>query len=1296
MLGVEKRFSRFVSSCLLMGLVGIAVPQSAVPVGHGSYASSVPTIRLNDDGYFAPTPGTIINEFATLYLDPSLKSRAVPTNQWWTDLMIGQRSRAVAGAPADWFQQQMDGAGNAGVLHALPGAVQPTRRGMNLFFPKDWVRNDLDRPSFAQGNFDQGPALQIENYTGFQLPADDTMLGDFGGTTYPSGWVASGDLVGTAPIQGGSWPNQSPPVTGLIGNACINTYRGTDTTQGTLTSPEFTISSKYIVVKSGGGNDPQKTSIQLVIDGAVVASAIGQQDAMLRWTKWDLTAQAGKRARLVIRDSSSGGWGFTLCAAIIGTNSAEEPETRYSTTLTVPSAMVTGYSDWSVDFRQSNSAAASADTTVARGIPFVWTRYSNVSPRINVGATPQLTDTNGNAISTTGGSFRSAAFCFNVVDSRGMAHTYAVFAPDNTNFKLVGNWIEADRPGYLVYGFLPDSSFLNTFRSYAFARPTKTTYGWSYSPSTGSVSTTWQITAAPLKGTSTATLQGWLPHHYRTTSRAFAMFNTSYTTVRGKLLLAAGNNFTLKYPFRGIAPVLPAPTTKGIVNDYSPARMSNYLGKFADSHPTIGADTYWQGKEFGLSAQYLSLASQSNDPATTLHLQSKLRTYMSDWLTYTPGEEKNFFATYPGWQGLVGFYTGYGSSSFNDLHFHYGYYAVGAALLGMHDSAFLTQYGPMMRLVAKQYANWDRADTQFPFLRTFDVWEGHGWAAGVSGPGGNNQESSSEAMNAWVGMFLLGSLLGDDAMRDCGAMGYAVESASTNEYWQDWRGTNFPVGYGPRMTGILTDSGIAYATYFSGDPAWIYGIQWTPANHWNNYLARNLRTATLQYSQLWRDRAELSEFNAKRNPGGFRLSDSNTPAGLGAYPGAYVLGFESLINPTSAVAKLDQYWNENLPIATDQTHTGAVYYVAHALRGLGQQDWDSHTSIPTSQVFRTGSGVRTFVIYNPKVTAQTATLYVNGATVGSVRVPARTTISTTATSGGTALSTPYFGVPVRFPAALDLVNFDFGGEGVSYHDLDSVNVGGEYRPSEAVDIATVSLAGNRYRVFGTAPNQWKNYTIQIARAGTYQATFYVGAATAGKSFRVRTPGGTTLATVAVPNTGSEMTFAPVTVNLTLPAGTQVLRIQEDSAGFSLLRVVVYATGAAADIPVGREISLKAQLNGMYVAAEDAGNQPLVANRGGAAGWEKFTVVGVRTGVVALRATANGKYVTLAASDQLIANSASIGAAQEFEWIDLGNGDFALKYVATGKYVSVPGSSTPLVVNATAIGNAETFRALIHP
>jgi len=68
----------------------------------------------------------------------------------------------------------------------------------------------------------------------------------------------------------------------------------------------------------------------------------------------------------------------------------------------------------------------------------------------------------------------------------------------------------------------------------------------------------------------------------------------------------------------------------------------------------------------------------------------------------------------------------------------------------------------MVELLIREIASPDRNDPLFPFLRNFDPYAGHSWASGnAQFADGNNQESSSEAMNAWYGIILWGELTGN-------------------------------------------------------------------------------------------------------------------------------------------------------------------------------------------------------------------------------------------------------------------------------------------------------------------------------------------------------------------------------------------------------------------------------------------------------------------------------------------------------------------------------------------------------
>jgi sucrose-6-phosphate hydrolase SacC (GH32 family) len=121
-----------------------------------------------------------------------------------------------------------------------------------------------------------------------------------------SGWTADGDAFGDAPA-GGTLPNQQP-VTGFRGRGLVNSYRGGDRTQGTLTSPPFEITAGYISFLIGGGAHTE-TRVDLRVDGKPVRTARGRDRERLAWQAWDVRDLRGKRADIQVVDRHSGGWG---------------------------------------------------------------------------------------------------------------------------------------------------------------------------------------------------------------------------------------------------------------------------------------------------------------------------------------------------------------------------------------------------------------------------------------------------------------------------------------------------------------------------------------------------------------------------------------------------------------------------------------------------------------------------------------------------------------------------------------------------------------------------------------------------------------------------------------------------------------------------------------------------------------------------------------------------------------------------------------------------------------------------
>ncbi len=127
---------------------------------------------------------------------------------------------------------------------------------------------------------------------------------------------------------------------------------------------------------------------------------------------------------------------------------------------------------------------------------------------------------------------------------------------------------------------------------------------------------------------------------------------------------------------------------------------------------------------------------------------------------------------------------------------------------------------------------------------------------------------------------------------------------------------------------------------------------------------------------------------------------------------------------------------------------------------------------------------------------------------------------------------------VTLPARLEAENYDNGGEGVAYHDVEPENLGKAYRTAEGVDVETANGITN---IGYIRAGEWTEYTVNVPTAGTYPATFRVAGWGDGRKIDVSVDGAPK-ATVAVPNSGSYTAFKTVTVPLALEAGTKTIRL----------------------------------------------------------------------------------------------------------------------------------------------------------
>ncbi|HXB01483.1 MAG TPA: chitobiase/beta-hexosaminidase C-terminal domain-containing protein [Opitutaceae bacterium] len=144
---------------------------------------------------------------------------------------------------------------------------------------------------------------------------------------------------------------------------------------------------------------------------------------------------------------------------------------------------------------------------------------------------------------------------------------------------------------------------------------------------------------------------------------------------------------------------------------------------------------------------------------------------------------------------------------------------------------------------------------------------------------------------------------------------------------------------------------------------------------------------------------------------------------------------------------------------------------------------------------------------------------------------------------------PYGGTAAAIPGTVQAENYDVGGQGVAYN-VTSVNGTDNGYRSDGVDLETCSDTGGGVDLGWESPGQWFKYTVNVATAGTYTVSFRVAAPSAvTDAFHISNSAGTNLSgNVNLPATGGYQTWATVTANVTLPAGQQILTLNQDTGG----------------------------------------------------------------------------------------------------------------------------------------------------
>ena len=381
-------------------------------------------------------------------------------------------------------------------------------------------------------------------------------------------------------------------------------------------------------------------------------------------------------------------------------------------------------------------------------------------------------------------------------------------------------------------------------------------------------------------------------------------------------------------------------------------------------------DTYWNGKAVGRLSEVLAIADQLGmvDEATTL--RDWLKGELADWMSAERDgtlDSENYFVYDPNWSTLLGMEESFAShQQLNDHHFHYGYFIRAAAEVCRVDKAFCSdeQYGQMFELLIRDYAG-GKNDPMFPYLRNFDPANGFSWASGHANfVRGNNNESTSEAANAYGAMVLYGLVTGNDDIMERGMYLHASTSATYWEYWNDidgYLGTdpdarNFPPGYPRITTSIIWGDGSAFSTWFSPAFAHILGIQGLPSN------------PLIMHVGLFAD--YLDDYVTL----GLEESPNGKPSGLpnGHWTDLW-WNLWSMTDADAAIADYEATVSYEPEAGEAPAHT---YHWIYTMRALGELQTGTGAltaDYPAAMAFETDAGVTSYVVYNYSDEAITVT-----------------------------------------------------------------------------------------------------------------------------------------------------------------------------------------------------------------------------------------------------------------------------------------------------------------------------------
>jgi endo-1,3(4)-beta-glucanase len=298
-----------------------------------------------------------------------------------------------------------------------------------------------------------------------------------------------------------------------------------------------------------------------------------------------------------------------------------------------------------------------------------------------------------------------------------------------------------------------------------------------------------------------------------------------YRSIDGDLVGVVGDAWSLRAD-----PLSPTwHSTRGVSEDGVAEVVAALRADVAGlaSTPITTTSSYFYGKAVARAARLALIAEEVGCPDVIPAVQSFLRSTVTPWLDGSfQGNGFLYDAKWGGLvtqQGLKDSGADFGFGIFNDHHYHLGYFLYAIAVLAKTDPCWGRKYMAQAYSMVADFMTLsrNRPGGSFTRLRMFDLWKLHSWAGGLTEfADGRNQESTSEAVNAYYSAALVGLSYGDAHLVSVGATLTALEALAAQTWWHV-RGAGDGIYYeddfagNNRVVGVLwankRDSGLWFA-----------------------------------------------------------------------------------------------------------------------------------------------------------------------------------------------------------------------------------------------------------------------------------------------------------------------------------------------------------------------------------------------------------------------------------------------------------------------------------------------------